>query len=192
MIPVSRMRALALLAVASVGLVAGHSLTYLKLAPSHGTRTALLGVTGHSYLDNAVAFVPVLALMSALYWVAAGALKSRYGRPNLVGTALTLALIQTIGFSGQEILERLVAGAPLHDLGSVLLLGVPLQLIVAGLGAILVTALHRAGRKIGHLLGGSGPARQSTPSQPMLRTVSFLSAVPTGGLRTRGPPALSS
>lgn len=192
MIPVGRIRALALLAVASVGLVAGHSLTYLKLAPSHGIRTALLGVTGHSYLDKAVAFVPALALMSALYWVAAGALNSRYGRPNLVGTALALALIQTIGFTGQEILERLVAGAPLHDLGTVLLLGIPLQLIVAGLGAILVTALHRAGRKIGHLLGRSGPARQPTPSRPMLRTVSFLSAVPTGGLRTRGPPALSS
>ncbi|CAN5871277.1 hypothetical protein BH23ACT12_BH23ACT12_18230 [soil metagenome] len=192
MIPVGRIQVLALLAVASVGLMAGHSLTYLKLAPSHGIRTTLLGITGHGYLDKALAFVPALALMSALYWVAAGALKSRYGRPRLMGTALALALIQTLGFAAQEILERLVAGAPLHGLGSVLLVGVPLQLIVAGLGAILVTALHRAGRKIGALLGGSGPARQSTPSQPLLRTDSFLNAVPLGSLRTRGPPALSS
>ena len=192
MIPIGRIRAAALLAVASVGLLAGHSFTYLKLAPSHGARTTLLGITGHGYLDKVLALVPALALMSALYWVAAGALKSRYGRPSLMGTALALALIQTLGFTGQEIVERLVAGAPLHDLGSVLLLGIPLQLIVAALGAVLVTALHRAGRKIAHLLGGSGPVRQSTPLQPLLRTVTFLSTVPTGGLRTRGPPALSS
>lgn len=192
MIPVGRIRAFALLAVASVGLMAGHSLTYLQLAPSHGVRTALLGITGHSYLDKAFTFVPALALMSALYWLAAGALTSRYGRPNLMTTSLSLALIQILGFTGQEVLERLVAGAPLHDLGSVLLVGIPLQLIVAGLGAILVTALHRAGHRIGQLLGGSGPARRRTPLQLLLRTVTFLSAVPTGALRTRGPPAVSS
>ena len=192
MIPVGKVRALALLAVASVGLMAGHSLTYLRLAPSHGIRTALLGITGHGYLDTALALVPALALMSILYWLAAGALESRYGRPTLAGTAGALALIQTIGFAGQEVLERLLSGAPLHDLGSVLLLGIPLQLIVAGLGALVVTALHRAGRKISNLLSGTGPSRRSTPAQPVVLTVAFTSAALDGGLRSRGPPALSS
>lgn len=55
-------------------------------------------------------------------------------------------------------------GAFLHDLGSVLLLGIPLQLIVA-VGALLVTALHGAGRELGSLL--SGPTvRRTTPAQP--------------------------
>src|SRR5687768_312117 len=98
MIPMGKIRAVALLAVASVGLMVGHSLTYLKLAPSHGVRTALLGITGHSYLDKILAFGPALALMCALYWMAAGALKSRYRRPSLAGTAVALALIQTLGF----------------------------------------------------------------------------------------------
>jgi hypothetical protein len=189
--PMGRIRAVALLAVASIGLMVGHSLTYLKLAPSHGVRTALLGITGHSYLDKILAFAPALALVCALYWMAAGALRSRYRRPSLAGTAAALALIQTLGFAGQEVLERLLSGAPLHDLGSVLLLGIPLQLIVAALGALLVTALHKAGRKLGALL--SGPqARRATPARPPVRSITFLSAVPKGGLRSRGPPALSS
>jgi hypothetical protein len=191
MIPMGKIRAVALLAVASVGLMVGHSLTYLKLAPSHGVRTALLGITGHSYLDKILAFGPALTLMCALYWMAAGALKSRYRRPSLAGTAVALALIQTLGFAGQEVLERLLSGAPLHDLGSVLLLGIPLQLIVAALGALLVTALHKAGRKLGALLNGPQPQR-STPPRPVVRSITFLSAVPDGGLRSRGPPALSS
>jgi hypothetical protein len=191
MIPMGKIRAVALLAVASIGLMAGHSLTYLKLAPSHGVRTALLGITGHSYLDKILAFAPALALMTALYWLAAGAMRSRCRRPSLAGTATALALIQTFGFAGQEVLERLLSGAPLHDLGSVLVLGIPLQLIVAALGALLVTALHKAGRKLGALL--SGPqARRTTPARPLVRSTSFVSAVPDGGLRSRGPPVLSS
>jgi hypothetical protein len=191
MIPMGKIRAVALLAVASIGLMAGHSLTYLKLAPSHGVRTALLGITGHSYLDKILAFAPALALMTALYWLAAGAMRSRCRRPSLAGTAAALALIQTLGFAGQEVLERLLSGAPLHDLGSVLVLGIPLQLIVAALGALLVTALHKAGRKLRALL--SGPqARRTTPARPLVRSTSFVSAVPDGGLRSRGPPVLSS
>jgi hypothetical protein len=191
MVQMGKLRAVALLAVASVGLMVGHSLTYLKLAPSHGVRTALLGITGHSYLDNILAFVPALAFMAALYWMAAGALATRHRRPGLIGTALALALIQTIGFAGQEVLERLLIGAPLHDLGSVLLLGVPLQIIVAALGAVLVGALHKAGHKLGALL--TGPRTQpSSPAPPVVRSISFLSAVPDGGLRSRGPPVLSS
>lgn len=87
MIPMGKIRAVALLSGASIGLMVGHSLTYLQLAPSHGVRTALLGITGHSYLDKILAFGPALALVSALYWMAAGALKSRYRRPSLAGTA---------------------------------------------------------------------------------------------------------
>lgn len=191
MIQMGKLRAVALLAVASVGLMVGHSLTYLKLAPSHGVRTALLGITGHSYLDKILAFGPALALMAALYWMASGTLKTRCRRPSLIGTAVALALIQTIGFAGQEVLERLLSGAPLHDLGSVLLLGIPLQLIVAALGALLVSALHKAGRKLGALLHGP-QARPATPARPVVRSISFVSAVPNGGLRLRGPPALSS
>ena len=191
MIQMGKLRAVALLAVASVGLMVGHSLTYLKLAPSHGMRTALLGITGHSYLDTILAFGPALALMAALYWMAAGFLTTRNRRPSLLGTAIALALIQTIGFAGQEVLERLIAGAPLHDLGSVLMLGVPLQLVVAALGAVLVAALHDAGRKLGALLNDPQP-RASSPARPIVRTISFVGAVPDGGLRSRGPPVLSS
>ncbi len=187
-----KIRALALLAVASVGLMAGHSLTYLRLAPSASGRTALLQASGHTYLDKAMAFAPALALMCALYWLFAGFLKHRNGRPAPLGTAAALAAIQILGFGGQEVIERLLSGAPLHHIGSVLLLGVPLQLIVAGVAALLVTALHKAGEKLVSLLRGHGPARVPSPVSPLVITVHFTSAVPAGGLGSRGPPALSS
>jgi hypothetical protein len=183
---------LALLAMASVGLMAGHSLTYLRLTPSLSGRNAMLASSGHTYLHKMMAFAPALALMCALYWLTAGFLKSRRGGPSPLRTAATLALIQTIGFGGQEVLERLLAGAPMHHLASVLLLGIPLQLIVASVGALLVTALHKAGEKLGELLRGTGPDRVTTVRLPLLRSVDFSSAVPAGGLRSRGPPALSS
>ena len=192
MVPVGKIRALALLAMASVGLMAGHSLTYLRLTPSLDGRTAMLESSGHTYLDKAMAFAPALALMCALYWLTTGFIKSRHARPSPIGMAATLAVIQTIGFGGQEVIERLLAGAPLHHLGSVLLLGIPLQLIVAAVGALLVTALHKAGQKLGELLRGTGPVRRTSAPQPFVRSISFTSAVLAGGLRTRGPPALSS
>lgn len=192
MVPVGKIRAFALLAMASVGLMAGHSLTYLRLTPSLSGRAAMLESSGHTYFDKVMAFTPALALMCALYWLCAGILKSRHGRPSPIRMAATLAVIQTIGFGGQEVIERLLAGAPLHHLGSVLLLGIPLQLIVAAVAALFVTALHKAGEKLGELLRGTGPARQSSPSQPLVRSISFTSAALAGGLRSRGPPVLSS
>jgi hypothetical protein len=192
MVPVGKIRVLALLAIASVGLMAGHSLTYLRLTPSLSGRAAMLESSGHSYFDKALAFAPALALMCALYWLATGFMRSRHGRPSPLGMASALAVIQTIGFGGQEVIERLMAGAPLHHLGTVLLLGIPLQLIVAAVGALLVTALHRAGEKLAELLWGTGPARRSSAPHTFARSISFTSAVLAGDLRPRGPPVLSS
>lgn len=56
--------------------MAGHSLTYLRLAPSARGPTALLQASGHTYLDKAMALAPALALMCCLYWLIAGFLKA--------------------------------------------------------------------------------------------------------------------
>lgn len=54
-------------------------------------RTALLGITGHSYLDKLLSFGPVPALMTALLWLATGALNNGRRRPGPAGTAIALA-----------------------------------------------------------------------------------------------------
>ena len=192
MIPIGKIRTLALLAAASAGLLGGHSLTYLSLAPSASGRANLLEASGHGYLDRAVVFAAAMAVIAGLFWLADGALRSRRAAPALGRTLFTLGLIQVLGFTAQEVLERLLVGSSLRDLGTVLLLGLPLQLVVAGLAALLVTALRRAGEAIAAFLGRSGPADATSPVPGTTPTLHLTSALLAGGLRPRGPPALSS
>ncbi len=171
--------------------MAGHSLTYLRLAPTPSRRAALLQASGHSYLEKALAFAPALALVCALYWLAAGFFSRRNTGPSALGTAAVLSVIQILGFGGQEVMERLLSGAPLHHVGSVLLLGVPVQLMVAGVAALVVTALKKAGEVLGNLLNGIAPFGPPSASAPTVLNVRFTSAVLAGGPGSRGPPVLS-
>jgi hypothetical protein len=190
--PLRKIRLLALAAMASLGLLAGHSLTYLRLAPAASGPEALLEATGHGYLNKAIVLSAALAVMSALFWFAGGVLRSRFDRPTLSHTAVALAVIQCVGFGVQETLERMVAGAPLRDLAVVLALGLPVQLLAAAVGALLVTALHKAGRAIAGHLGRTGPDDAVPAVHPLVHSVHFSSAVLPGGLRSRGPPAFPS
>ena len=190
MIRLGRIRALALLAVASAGLLGGHSLTYVGLAPSGSTRTVMLDASGHGYLEKAVIFSGAMALMSLLFWVTNGALKKGFPRPNRQGTALVLVVVQVAGFAAQEVLERLVIGAPLHDLPAVLLLGVPLQIVVAAVGALVITVLHKAGQRIAGWLSPSDRPPSGSPTDPPLSFVHLISRLLSGGLGSRAPPPL--
>lgn len=188
MIPIGKIRLLALAGVASAGLLGGHSLTYLSLASSAGSQSAVLESSGHGYMDKATVLAAVLALMAFLFWIADGALKSRNRRPSLAGTAMVLGLVQVLGFVGQELLERLIAGAPMQDLGSILLVGLPLQLIVASVGAFVVTVLRKAGERIADFFSSTRPKSSGTPAVRWNINVQFNSALLVGGLRSRGPP----
>lgn len=192
MIPLGKIRTLALLAAASAGLLGGHSLTYLSLAPSLAARANLLEASGHGYLDRTVVFAAAMAIIAGLFWLADGALNTRRAAPALGRTFFALGLVQVMGFTAQEILERLLVGASLGDLGTVLLLGLPLQLVVAGFAALLVTALRRAGEAIAAFLGRSGPTDASSSVPGTTPTLHLTSTLLAGGLRSRGPPALSS
>lgn len=192
MIPLGRIRTLALLAVASAGLLGGHSLTYLGLASSTSDRAGVLEASGHGYLEKAIVFSGAMALMSVLFWLAAGALKRGLPLPRWQATALALGAIQVTGFAAQEVLERLIVGAPLHDLAAVLLLGVPLQLMVAAVGALMITVLHKAGERIAGWLSPHHPTRAGSPAQLPPSSVHFRSALLAGGLGSRGPPPLLS
>lgn len=192
MIRIGRTQAAALLGMALAGLLAGHSLTYLGLAPSTTVRGDLLAGTGHGYLGRILPVAVALALVSGLFWIASGFLSGRAGRAApAIGIAPVLMAIQSLGFGAQEAVERLLAGAPLHDIGSVLLLGLPIQVLAAGLAALLVGTLYRAGQALRTLLGGTGPS----PAHRLPRTspivVRFGSVRVAGTLGSRGPPATS-
>lgn len=183
---------LGLLAVAAAGLLGGHSLAYMALVPSSSERAYALEATGHGYLELAAGLSGALLLMAALFWIGTGFLKGRSARPPLAATVLFLGTIQVIGFGAQEVLERLVVGASLTALVPVMLVGIPMQLLAAAVGALLIHALNRAGAKLADLLSSAPVSGYSTKVRFHAATDTFRSAVLPGGLRTRGPPLLTS
>jgi hypothetical protein len=162
-------------------------LTYLVVAP-HDSHA--LELTAHAYLGKAAVLAAALGLMSFLYWLAVGALKARRGHISLSSIGVALAGIQVVGFTVQEILERILTGASAHHLLPVLAVGIPLQILIAAAGALLVVGLFRAGEKIAAALGRVRFGRITNSSPPQESSASPKSPFPEGGLRVRGPPLL--
>ncbi len=140
----------AALALAGVGLA--HVLEYLLLVPDHHQRQEVLAGTGHQYLPSALGTVSFLAcLAAAVVFLAAFRRGARPGpattsRHDLVRV---LPCAQALAFLALEVGERLAAGASLSDLGPVLLLGLPLQVVVGLAAATLLALLDRAGEQLG-------------------------------------------
>jgi hypothetical protein len=119
---------------AAAGLVLGHGLAYLIAIPDPHQRAFALQSAGHAYLPA----LDQAALMLAIAGVAAVVVRAfarrgdgateRFGR-----LATLLAVVQTFAFAGQEVLERLVSGAPLGELAhdQILVIGVLVQVLVA-------------------------------------------------------------
>lgn len=135
----SRLRGIVLFAMAAVGLVGGHVLGYMVLAPDARQRGALLSRTGHWYFSKAFALAVAAAIVAGVASALLGAARGRLeGRRTM---ALRLAGLQVLSFVVLEVTERLLAGGSLGELlGPVLAIGIPLQVLVAALG-VLVLAL---------------------------------------------------
>lgn len=144
---------------AVAGLLLGHSLSYLVAFRDPHHRELILQRTGHGYLPAAadVALILMVAAVVALVarvWSGPGG-----GEPGSVGSLVgLLALVQVGAFAGQEVLERLVAGAPLDDLvrDHLLAIGIVVQVAVAFVGAAL---LRWTARTVARLAGVVGVLR---------------------------------
>ncbi len=124
------------------GTLFGHWLTYLLLSPSAAGRRAMLGGSGHGYLS----FANEAGLMLALFAGAAlviGRMARLGTRPRGPAIAARLATFQVVAFLAMEIVERLVAGSSLGQLGHVLPEGIAVQLVLALLAAPLIAVLLR-------------------------------------------------
>ena len=151
-------------AVAAAGVLIGHWLTYALLIAQPARREAVLSATGHGYLRLASVTVLVLillalgsALMCALDARSDPAGASRAGRIRRLFPRLWL--LQGLTFAGVEVVERLVAGAPLGVLlGRVLLVGLLVQALAAVVGAVLLRMLHRAAASLARLVSSPGTA----------------------------------
>lgn len=172
--------------IALAGLLAGHRLTYLGLAPTADGVDSI----SHGYLGPAGVTAIALAVMAALFWFAMGSVQNKHAKPGSLHLLTTLSAIQVVGFGLQEVLERAVVGAPMSGLAPILLLGIPVQLVVAAAATLLAVGLYRAGSALGRWLSAT-PAGRSTSARKVFPThISPRALYMYGGCWTRGPPDL--
>src|SRR5207237_5668358 len=118
-------------------------------------RSVLAAGASHAYLPFALAVGLMLAM-------AAGARTFRLGfqratvqgtdrrPPGFAGTLILPAVAQAAAFIALEVLERMLAGAPMGNLlGPLLPVGVALHLVVGAPGGLLLAGLDRAGEITG-------------------------------------------
>lgn len=166
---IPRLRGLPVFGFAVAGLLIGHALSYLLAVPDPYHRDLVLNRTGHGYLPAAgdAALILALAGMAAIVlraWSARGPRETR----TFASLASLLAVVQVAAFAGQEVLERLVAGARLGDLvhGHLLLIGVVVQIAVALVGATVLRWIARTAGRIADFV----TVRAALP-RPALTTV---------------------
>lgn len=179
--------------VGMLGVVIGHSLTYLLAVPS-AVRSNLLAMTGHAYWSNAVS-AGLLAGLAALGGVAIRSFRS--GRrgihrhpPGYADGVWRLAMVQVLVFGALEVCERAASGVPLASMfqDHILPIGVAIQVLVALVGAIGLVLLARVAKGLGARLSGRRQTRRGvTPVMPAYchRPHLTLSYDPCG---PRGPP----
>lgn len=128
------------------GLVLGHTISYLIAVPDPHQREFVLEQTGHGYMP-ALAQVTLMVAVAAVAALVARAFGRRAERTETFPTvARTLAVVQVCAFVGQEVLERLIAHAPLHTLGHdhVLMTGIAMQVAIALVAARVLLWVARA------------------------------------------------
>ena len=146
-----RLRGLPTFGLAMAGLVLGHVLAYLIAVPDPHHRAFVLQRTGHEYLPTMAEAALVLALAGMAAVVIRAFAPGPWGGserfPRLAGR---LGLVQVLAFGGLEVVERIVAGAPLGDLASdhILVIGMAVQVVVALAGAALLRWLARTSTKL--------------------------------------------
>ena len=182
----STVRPAALLGLALGGVLVGHALTYRVLVPDAHARTVELAETGHGYLGGANV-VGMLAVIVALSILFLGRLVRRDGDvPRAIGR---LVAFQLTTFVAMEILERLGSGDGVHQLMPVLVVGLPVQVMVAAIVAVVVRFTLRAATIVADRGAGEAVARSfGAIALPGLPTAAPLLAPATGAPPGRAPP----
>jgi hypothetical protein len=187
------------LALASFGIVVGHTLTYWAVSPDGEHREALLASTGHAYWGAAVG----VGVMGALWAVAAQIIRgirlatSSADREVARGSFATrLALLQVVGFVVTEVIERVAAGEPIsmtalleHD---TLLLGIVVQLAVALTLGRIIEWVGETTRRVAEWLSGRPVLPSVQPVRWSASDVGFPATEPPRAGGIRGPPQVSS
>ncbi len=187
----SARRRLATLAVAVAGVLAGHWLTYMAVAPIADSRATFLHDTGHAYLGMA----NDLALIVALFAIATmfiGQLTSPVATGGVPGITARVVRFQVSAFVLLEVLERVTSGSPLSELirTGILPIGIVAQI---GIGLIVARAIRwllRTADRVAVALGrGAVPARRIVARTVRPQPVFIPAARTLSAVGVRGPPS---
>ena len=183
------LRALTILGLGAAGLVGGHAAGYAVSVPDPYHRNALLEATGHGYLPSASRLAVMLGIAAVVAGVASGYLhRPRSAHPSFARASTRLAVLQCSGFIVLEVVERILAGAPLGTLSvPLVVVGLLTQAVVGIALALIVVGLRRLGA---WLRTSAEPA----DAAPIVRTPVFSLHAPSSRTcvrdRVRGPPVL--
>jgi hypothetical protein len=179
------------LGIAVGGVLVGHWLTYLAVAPLASRRAALLHQTGHAYLGMANDLVLVAAL-AAIATMFIGQLTDPMRAGPLTGLTARVVRFQVCAFVLLEVLERATAGSSLADLihTGILPIGVAAQVAIGYLAAQAIRWLLRAADRVAAALGRAAVTSRRVVPRPLLPEPVF---VPAGrhlsAAGVRGPPS---
>ena len=149
-----RLRGFPIFGTAAAGLVLGHALAYLIAIPDPHQRAFAMQRTGHAYLpalDQAVLMLLVAGMAAVVVRAFARAGDRTEGFGQL---ATILVVAQTCAFAAQEVLERLVSGAPLGGLAHdhILVTGIAVQIVVAIVAAGILWLFARTATRLAALI----------------------------------------
>ena len=186
----SARRRLTTLGVAVGGVLAGHWLTYLAVAPVAGSRAAILRQTGHAYLGlaNDLALVAALAAMATMF---IGQLTDPEPTGQLRGLTARVVRFQVIAFVLLEVLERVTAGSPLAGLihTGILPVGIAAQIAIGYLAARAIRWLLRTADRVAETFGRASIVPRRHVPRTLLPEPVFRSAVRhLSATGVRGPP----
>lgn len=168
------------LGLAFGGVLLGHTVAYRLLIPDAHTRALELAASGHGYLSgaNAIGLVGAIIALAALFL--GGVMRTQDAVPQHL--AARLVAFQMAAFLAMEVLERLASGGGTQHLASILVIGLPVQAMIAVLVALVARLLLQVAAAIADRLAPA-PTWAST-------TVTFVgaSAEPRRPDRTGSPP----
>jgi hypothetical protein len=185
----SLLRALTILGLGAAGLVGGHTLGYAVSVPDAYHRSALLEATGHGYLPSASRLALMLGIAAVVTGIASGYLhRPRSPHPAFSRVAMRLVALQCAAFVGLEVVERVLASAPLSTLSlPIMLIGLVTQAVIAVALALLLVGL----RRLGAVLRARSPvASVAGRSGPVVASEIFPFSRTRERERVRGPPAV--
>lgn len=173
------------------GVVAAHEASYLLVHPDPHARNAALDLGGHGYWDLAVSGALVVGMTALLARMRGAFLAARSAsgeRTSLRSLWARLGLVQVGVFSVAEVVERIASGtlASITNEWAVWL-GLPILLLVALIGALVLRVAERAGVAVARRM--RRPRSQTTTVPVRIGSISAVrSTLLDRGCRTRAPP----